>query len=84
MIIVYCLLINVSGVDYCNLGHRCSQNATCMNLNTKYTCKCNQGFDGDGITCNGKVFCYYLIIHIKKLTLCLNFYAYKLNFYVSK
>ncbi|PZC79072.1 hypothetical protein B5X24_HaOG216887 [Helicoverpa armigera] len=33
------------------MGHSCDENATCMNLNTKYTCKCNQGFQGDGITC---------------------------------
>ncbi|XP_063530580.1 protein kinase C-binding protein NELL1-like isoform X1 [Cydia strobilella] len=39
------------GVDYCSMGHTCDENATCMNLNTKYTCKCNQGFEGDGITC---------------------------------
>lgn len=39
------------GVDYCSLGHSCDENATCMNLNTKYACQCNQGFKGDGLTC---------------------------------
>ncbi|XP_060800674.1 protein kinase C-binding protein NELL1 isoform X1 [Amyelois transitella] len=39
------------GVDYCSMGHSCDENATCMNLNTKYTCTCNQGFRGDGLTC---------------------------------
>ncbi|XP_050561369.1 protein kinase C-binding protein NELL1 isoform X1 [Spodoptera frugiperda] len=39
------------GVDYCSMGHSCDENATCMNLNTKYTCKCNQGFQGDGLSC---------------------------------
>ncbi|XP_077296655.1 protein kinase C-binding protein NELL2-like [Arctopsyche grandis] len=39
------------GVDYCSLGHTCSENATCMNLITEYSCNCNQGFKGDGITC---------------------------------
>ncbi|KAL4709358.1 hypothetical protein ACJJTC_007090, partial [Scirpophaga incertulas] len=39
------------GVDYCSMGHSCDENATCMNLNTKYTCTCNQGFQGDGLTC---------------------------------
>ncbi|GBP07047.1 Protein kinase C-binding protein NELL1 [Eumeta japonica] len=42
------------GVDYCSKGHSCDENATCMNLNTKYTCKCNQGFQGDGLTCEGR------------------------------
>ncbi|KOB72761.1 Protein kinase C-binding protein NELL1 [Operophtera brumata] len=39
------------GVDYCNRGHSCDENATCINMSTKYTCKCNQGFQGDGLTC---------------------------------
>jgi EGF domain len=40
-------------VDYCALGHNCDENATCLNLNTSYTCKCNRGFQGDGIRCTG-------------------------------
>ncbi|KAK2169520.1 hypothetical protein LSH36_9g12031 [Paralvinella palmiformis] len=39
------------GLDYCGKGHDCHQNATCYNLDTKYTCQCNDGFKGDGKTC---------------------------------
>lgn len=46
------------GVDYCSMGHSCDENATCMNLNTKYTCKCNQGFQGDGLSCQGNIYCF--------------------------
>lgn len=45
-----------SGVDYCSKGHACHTNATCLNLNTKYTCTCRSGFHGDGYECSGK-FC---------------------------
>ncbi|KFB38252.1 AGAP010335-PA-like protein [Anopheles sinensis] len=40
------------GVDYCSKGHACHTNATCLNLNTKYTCTCRSGFHGDGYFCS--------------------------------
>ncbi|XP_063701263.1 protein kinase C-binding protein NELL2-like [Culicoides brevitarsis] len=40
------------GVDYCSKGHACHTNATCLNLNTKYTCACHPGFQGDGFNCS--------------------------------
>ncbi|XP_064628526.1 protein kinase C-binding protein NELL1-like isoform X3 [Lineus longissimus] len=40
-----------SGTDYCAQGHKCHSNATCINFDTRYACQCNQGFHGDGITC---------------------------------
>uniref|UniRef100_A0AAG5D2A7 Protein kinase C-binding protein NELL1 n=1 Tax=Anopheles atroparvus TaxID=41427 RepID=A0AAG5D2A7_ANOAO len=40
------------GVDYCSKGHSCHTNATCLNLNTKYTCTCRSGFHGDGYYCS--------------------------------
>ncbi|KAJ8947183.1 hypothetical protein NQ318_015529 [Aromia moschata] len=39
------------GVDYCAKGHYCHSNATCLNLQTTYTCQCDQGFRGDGRKC---------------------------------
>lgn len=41
------------GVDYCSLGHECHENATCLNLETRYACHCNNGFKGDGYNCVG-------------------------------
>ena len=38
-------------VDECLLGHYCSQNSSCTNLEGSFTCSCNIGFFGDGKTC---------------------------------
>ncbi|ODM95701.1 Protein kinase C-binding protein NELL2 [Orchesella cincta] len=38
------------GTDYCaSHGHLCHSNATCLNLQTTYTCQCKEGFTGDGV-----------------------------------
>lgn len=41
------------GDDYCGKGHACHINATCLNLNTKYSCTCRPGFQGNGFDCTG-------------------------------
>ncbi|KAA0200905.1 hypothetical protein HAZT_HAZT009071 [Hyalella azteca] len=42
------------GVDYCAAGNTCHVNATCVNLQTSYTCHCKRGFQGDGRNCTGR------------------------------
>jgi hypothetical protein len=37
-------------------GRRCSPQATCNNSLGSYSCRCNDGFSGDGFTCSGKIF----------------------------
>jgi hypothetical protein len=32
----------------------CSSNATCTNTSGSFTCTCNQGYIGDGVTCTGE------------------------------
>ncbi|XP_065334264.1 protein kinase C-binding protein NELL1-like isoform X3 [Cloeon dipterum] len=39
------------GTDYCAKGHVCHPNATCLNLQTEYSCQCNAGFHGNGRVC---------------------------------
>jgi len=40
--------------DECLNGENdCSPNALCENTQGSYTCACNDGYDGDGVTCNG-------------------------------
>jgi len=34
-------------------GNNCSPNATCENTQSSFTCTCNDGYDGDGVDCNG-------------------------------
>ena len=38
----------------CLLNSTCHSNATCNNTEGSYVCICNTGYDGDGLTCNGK------------------------------
>ncbi|KAK2188777.1 hypothetical protein NP493_123g07043 [Ridgeia piscesae] len=39
------------GADFCKASNLCHENATCLNLRTKYVCQCKEGFIGDGTTC---------------------------------
>ena len=32
----------------------CDDNAKCTNIPGSFTCTCNEGFSGEGITCTGK------------------------------
>ena len=42
--------------DECVTGsHNCSVNATCSNTESGFTCSCNSGFNGDGVTCDVEV-----------------------------
>ena len=47
-------------VDECGLApgadgaHNCDADATCANTVGSFTCTCNDGYSGDGITCTGK------------------------------
>ena len=36
----------------------CNVNAECTNKNGSYTCNCNNGYYGDGISCQGKNHCF--------------------------
>ena len=38
-------------VDECLLDHDCGKNSTCVNIKGSFTCRCNQGYIGDGKTC---------------------------------
>ena len=43
------------GADFCKASNLCHENATCLNLRTKYVCQCKEGFIGDGTTCAGEM-----------------------------
>ena len=39
--------------DECKVDSPCNEWATCSNTVGSYTCKCKEGYTGDGITCTG-------------------------------
>ena len=44
-------------VDECNVlspMHDCHENTTCINTVASYRCACEEGFSGDGKTCQGQ------------------------------
>ena len=46
-------------VDECNAGtDNCAEQALCMDTDGSFTCTCNTGYTGDGMTCSGKTACH--------------------------
>jgi hypothetical protein len=43
-------------IDECSRGsHRCNDNASCFNNSGAYVCECNDGYSGNGFSCNYEV-----------------------------
>ena len=44
-------------IDEClaNMNNNCDPKANCTNIPGSFTCTCNQGYTGDGMTCGGKL-----------------------------
>ena len=36
-------------------SNNCHENANCTNTDGSYTCSCNPGYTGDGVTCTSKL-----------------------------
>ena len=56
-----------SDINECLLNP-CDANADCTNTIGSFTCKCNAGFNGDGITCTGILYLYKFL----NIIICLN------------
>ena len=45
----------VSDTNECNeVPGPCSENAICVNTDGGYSCTCNEGFEGNGVLCEGR------------------------------
>ena len=49
-------------VDECEQQSPCDSNATCTNTPGSYTCVCDEGYTGDGITCSGMLLLAILFV----------------------
>eukprot|EP00933_Yihiella_yeosuensis_P036099 TRINITY_DN297_c0_g1_i2.p1 TRINITY_DN297_c0_g1~~TRINITY_DN297_c0_g1_i2.p1 ORF type:complete len:1091 (-),score=202.59 TRINITY_DN297_c0_g1_i2:180-3452(-) len=49
--------VNCTNKDECSGSHTCHASATCTDGYGSYSCACNAGFIGDGVTCNGYDVC---------------------------
>ncbi len=47
----------VIDIDECSTDDNCDPNAKCTNTGS-FTCTCNQGYSGDGVSCIGEFFLY--------------------------
>ena len=49
------LIVVLADSNECALGtHNCNNNATCTNTDGSFTCTCATGFNGNGMTCEGR------------------------------
>ena len=56
----------VSDIDECKLDmHICHEHAVCENIKGNYTCVCKDGYNGDGFSCVGMSYVYFLQSKLK-------------------
>jgi hypothetical protein len=51
--IIFYTFYFIPDINECLTISPCNGNATCNNTEGSYTCTCNTGYSGDGVTCDG-------------------------------
>ena len=66
--VLACLFVTLD-LDECrgNNNH-CHQNAVCTNTLGSYKCQCATGYTGDGLSCSGKEFFFFIFFPCKEKT----------------
>ena len=50
------LIKHFSDINECSTGmHSCAEQAACSDNEGNFSCSCNTGFSGDGMTCSGQL-----------------------------
>ena len=65
---LFCLDIN----ECSHRADRCSKNTHCVNTEGSYTCSCNSGFHGDGMSCSDIDECEWGVHDCHQKATCLN------------
>ena len=53
-------MYNYTAIDLCDIGtDNCDSNAVCTSTPGSFTCACNQGYTGDGLSCIGNYSLWY-------------------------
>ena len=69
MSLVFTTLCYISDINECVEQSPCDENAQCANTPGSFTCACNEGYSGDGMTCTGQNF----PVEDANLCLCVNY-----------
>ena len=64
--VFYVLLFAIDNNECTANTHNCHSDATCSNTHGSFTCTCNTGFSGNGMTCTGKL-CLLVFLCYAKL-----------------
>ena len=54
LIFPYLVFIDIDRDECATNNDNCDANATCDNTAGSFTCTCNSGYSGNGVSCNGK------------------------------
>ena len=55
MFFIFYFVVDINECNGEESGHNCDINAACTNTDGGFTCECNDGWSGNGVSCTGNV-----------------------------